>query len=124
MDDLEQLGIMPAEVEKYLLSLRSIFVHSLKNQPMNGLILDLNYLPTAPVNFKDAVIKWLISVNLDRLRTGDEPILTLDLVLRCPVWKLVNPPLRKINMKQESLLNGPKPPKIIGKSRSPGSINK
>lgn len=128
MNDLNQLGRLssdPQLVEQYFGKLKAIFVHTLESKPnTKGLVLDLNGLPTAPVNLKDVVIKWLISVNLDRLRDNKEPIITLELVLKCPVWKLVRPPFRYVQLKPEKLLNQSKPLKVIGQKRKLGTINK
>ena len=109
-DDLKKLGISfsnPALVEEYYARLAGIFVTGL-NEPKNGLILDLNSLPVAPFDFKMAVIKWLISVNLPRLEQGLEPILDFHLIRQCPVWRIIKIPLRRVQLTKEGLFNKPK----------------
>lgn len=125
-DQLKDLGISllePMLVEHYYKDLRGIFVHDLGKPDKQGLILDLDSLPAKPPGIKEAVIRWLIAVNLTRLKAGDEPIITLELVLKCPVWKIVRPPLKRLKLTKEKLFNQPVP-KTIGKKASPGSINK
>lgn len=110
-------------VEHFYESMRAIFVHDLEQPDSRGLLLDLNSLPTKPEGLKEAVIKWLISVNLTRIRGGEDPIVTLDLVLKCPVWKIVRPPLKRVKLTKEKLFNQPGV-KTIGQKQIPGSINK
>lgn len=124
--NLEDLGIRlmePMLVEHFYDSMRAIFVHDLGKPDSRGLLLDLDSLPTKPEGLKEAVIKWLISVNLTRIRGGEDPIITLDLVLKCPVWKIVRPPLKRVQLTKEKLFNKPGV-KTIGQKQIPGSINK
>lgn len=124
---LEDLGVRllePLLVEHYYKNFRGIFIHDMGKPDMRGMILDLDSLPTLPVGIKEAVIRWLISVNLTRLKNGEDPIITLQLVLKCPVWKIVPPPIKRITMKKEKLLNSPKAPSKIGNPSKLGSINK
>lgn len=123
---LEDLGIKllePELVEHYFTSLRSIFVHDIGKPNEQGLILDLDSLPQKPPGLKDAIIKWLISANLSRLKNGEDPIITLQLVMRCPVWKIVHPPLKRITLTKEKMFNKPTI-KTVGKKQVLGSINK
>jgi hypothetical protein len=125
-NQLEDLGISilePMLVEHFYTDQRAIFVHDLGKPDDRGLILDLDALPVKPPGIKEAVIRWLISVNLTRLRNGDEPIITLKLVLQCPVWKIVHPPLKRLTLTKEKLFNKPKVV-TLGKKTSVGSINK
>lgn len=125
-NQLEDLGIQflePLLVEHYYKDFRGVFVHDLGKAEDRGMFLDLDSLPSKPPGIKEAVIKWLIAVNLTRLRSGDEPIITLQLVLKCPVWKIISPPLRRIKLTKESMFNKPNI-KTLGKKANPGSINK
>lgn len=123
MNDKELGIIEPLLVEKFYKEQRAIFVHDLEKPDSKGLILDLDALPTKPAGLKEAVIRWLISVNLTRLRNDEEPLVTLSLVLKCPVWKIVNPPLKRITLTKEKMFNKPKV-KTLGQKASVGSINK
>lgn len=125
-NQLEDLGIKllePLLVEHYYKDLRGVFVHDLGKAEDRGMYLDLDSLPTKPAGLKEAVIKWLIAVNLTRLKGGEDPIITLQLVLKCPVWKIVQPPLKRIKMTKENLFNKPGV-KTLGQKSRPGSINK
>ena len=124
--NLEDLGIRllePMLVEHFYESMRAIFVHDLSQPDTKGLLLDLDSLPSKPEGLKEAVIKWLISVNLTRIKGGEDPIITLELVLKCPVWKIVRPPLKRVKLTKEQLFNKPGV-KTIGQKQIPGSINK
>lgn len=125
-NQLEDLGIKllePLLVEHYYKDLRGVFVHDLGKAEDRGMFLDLDSLPSKPEGIKEAVIKWLIAVNLTRLKGGEDPIITLQLVLKCPVWKIVQPPLKRIKLTKESLFNKPGV-KTLGQKSKPGSINK
>lgn len=104
---LKDLGVALGDVklvEEYYHKLKGVFVHSFSNST-RGVVLDLNSIPP---DYKTAVIKWIISVNLQRLQAQQEPIVTLDLVLKCPVWKVLRPPLQKLGLTQEQMFNSPK----------------
>lgn len=125
-DPLEDLGIKllePILVEHFYKDFRGIFVHDLGKAEDRGMILDLDALPSKPPGIKEAVIRWLIAVNLTRLKGGEEPIITLQLVLKCPVWKIVPPPLKRIKLTKDKIFNQPGV-KTLGKKSTPGSINK
>lgn len=110
-------------VDHYYNSLKGLFIHNLSLPNKSGLVLDLDSLPAKPPGLKQAVIRWLISVNLTRIKNGEEPIITIEVVLKCPVWKIVSPPIRRIKLTKEDLLNSPAP-KTINKKSKMGSINK
>lgn len=125
-NQLEDLGIKllePMLVEHYYSMVHGIFVHDLGQPDDRGMILDLDALPTKPPGIKEAVIRWLIAVNLTRLKGNEEPIITLKLVLQCPVWKIVRPPLKRLTLTKEKMFNKPGIT-TLGKKASMGSINK
>jgi hypothetical protein len=129
LDDLGISILEPMLVEHYYNDLKGVLVQDIMQPNARGMILDLNSLPTDPINIKEAVIRWLISVNLTRLNGGDEPIVTLDLLLKCPVWKVISPPLKYVTLTKDGMFQGamnkPKPGVIQPTSRPmPGSINK
>lgn len=125
-DELKKLGIAfqdPMLVEKYYQNLKGIFISGLSNPDIQGMFLDLNSLPAAPYNFKEIVIKWLVYVNLPRILKGQDPIISLGLVLQCPIWKVIKPPIQKITLTKEAMFGKPS---ILasGKKQKAGSINK
>lgn len=125
LKDLVVQFLEPMLVEHFYNKMKAIFVHDLGKPNMQGMILDLDSLPQKPEGLKEAVIKWLISVNLTRIKNDEEPIVTLEVVLKCPVWKIVRPPLKRLNLTKEQMFNKPTAStKIIGKKSSMGSINK
>jgi len=125
-DDLKKLGIIfqdPLIVEKYYQNLKGIFISGIGKPDMQGMFLDLNALPSVPFNFKEAVIKWLVYVNLTRILKGSDPIITLQLVLQCPVWKIIKPPIQRLTLTKENLFGKPA---ILahGQKKKPSGINK
>jgi hypothetical protein len=126
MNDIKNLGLVfanPDIVEEYYHKLKGIFLTSVQD-PKLGFILDISALPTSPLDIKSAVIKWLISVNLDRIKGHQEPIVDLQLVLKCPVWKIVKPPLRRLVLTPEKLFNSHSRAGNINKGPKVKGINK
>ena len=124
--DLDKVDLQitqPMLVEHFYAKLRGIFLHDLSQPTSTGMILDLDSLPSIPPGLKEAVIKWLVNVNLSRITRGDEPIVTLELALKCPVWKIVRPPLVKLKLSKEDVFNKPKV-KSIGQKAPVKNINK
>lgn len=77
--------------------------------PMVGntfMVLDLDSLPREPIPFKEVILRWLLECNEGRIRTGQEPIFTYALVLSCPLWKFIKPPLRPIGAHKTAVING------------------
>ena len=107
MNDIKNLGLIFGDsivIEDYYQKLKSIFIKQLSD-PTTGLFLDIGALPTSPLDIKSAVVKWLISVNLERIKQHQEPVFDLRLVLKCPVWNFVKPPLRRIQLTPEKMFN-------------------
>jgi hypothetical protein len=77
-----------------------------------------------PIPFKDIFIMWLIEINMPRIESGQPPIITYDLISRCPLWKIIRPPLKRLTMTREGLFSKTKTPANIGKKSKMGSINK
>jgi len=90
-----------------------------------GLILDLNSLPTYPYPFKELFIRWLISINRQRVERGAPIIITKEIVLKCPIWKIVKCPLKRVKLTKERMFNKPiATVGSIGSKPTMGSINK
>ena len=118
-------------------SYKGILLPSVDNQlSKNGLYLDLDSLPLEPIPFKELFIRWLISINKDRLARGQEIFVTRGIVLTCPLWRAIKCPLRSIKLTKEGMFNRPKVSTTsigsigstgsvgsIGSKRSSGSIN-
>lgn len=102
--------------------MRGMILASL-GQPMAGFVLDLDALPVRPVDLKAAVIMWLVKINLDRIKAGLDPIITYDLVMKCPVWQIVKPPITRVELTKDQLFNQPstKPQPSIGTKSTLGS---
>jgi len=104
---------------------RGMMVLSLKDQlGMRGLILDLDSLPSQPLPFKEIFIKWILKVNQPRIEAGEKPLVTVELALKCPLWKAIDPPFISVKLTKEAMFKKPKPTiRSIGSKPSMGSIN-
>lgn len=109
-------------IEEYYQKLKGIFLLP-GTFTSKGLILDLNSLPTEPVDLKTTFIKWMIEINKPRITKGEEPIMTLELALKCPIFRMIKPPLVKMKLTPEQVFNKPSI-KTIGQKSSAGSINR
>lgn len=89
-----------------------------------ALILDLDRLPKQPIPFKEIFIKWILKVNESRIIAGEEPLVTYELAMQCPLWKAIDPPFISVKLTKEAMFKKPKPTlKSIGSTPSMGSIN-
>jgi hypothetical protein len=120
-NDLKELWITNLYKSYWAILLPSIE----KQMTTSGLILDLDSLPNHPIPFKEFFIRWLISIQRDRIERGAGVIVTKEIVLACPLWKVVKCPLKRIKLTKEALFNRPTPSKkSIGTKGTQGSINK
>jgi len=87
---------------------RAILIPSMTKQLSTvGLILDLDTLPSKPYPFKELFIRWLISVNKPRLMKNEPIIITQSIIIKCPIWKIVKCPLKRITLTKEGTFNKP-----------------
>jgi hypothetical protein len=119
-DELQEAWI----TEEYK-SYRGILVPSLTKQLSTaGLILDLDSLPTKPYPFKELFIRWLISINKPRLMKKEPIIITQLIVMKCPLWRIVKCPLKRIDLTKEGVFNKPSVATTSFGPKGPvGSIN-
>ena len=106
-------------------SYKAILVPSVTKQLSTvGWLLDLNSLPTQPYPFKELFIRWLISINKDRINKGLPVIVTQQIVRMCPLWSIVRCPLKRIKLTKEGMFNKPHHSVVSIGSRPPArSIN-
>jgi hypothetical protein len=107
-------------------SYKGILLPSIKKQlSMSSLFLDLNSLPTKPYPFKELFIRWLISINKQRISRNEPIIVNKAIVLMCPLWRIVKCPLIKMELTKDGMFNKPKVVTgTIGTKSSVGTINK
>ena len=86
----------------------------------NGNFLDLTQIPK---DYKDAFIRWMIFINKPRIDKGLKPAMDIQLALKCPIWKLIKPPLVSIKLTKEEMFKSRKPIKSIGTSPTLKNIN-
>jgi len=119
-NDLKELWITNLYKSYWAILLPSIE----KQMTTSGLVLDLDSLPTQPIPFKELFIRWLISIQRDRIEKGAGVIVTKEIVLACPLWKVVKCPLKRVKLTKEALFNRPTTSKkSIGSKPSVRSIN-
>lgn len=70
-------------------------------------LIDISQLD---VQMRDVLMKWLLGVNRPRLQQGLPPMITFELVKRCPIWQFINIPYRDVALTKEAL-NAPKRPR-------------
>lgn len=75
---------------------KSLLVSGLENLGRRGIVLDLEALPSDPFPLKTIFLRWLVSVNRERIANLQEPVVTYELIMKCPLWKIVPAPLRRI----------------------------
>ena len=117
--------LQAAWITEQYASYKAILLPSMTKQLSTaGLILDLDSLPTRPYPFKQLFIKWLISINKDRLEKG-LPIFVNQVIVRtCPLWNIIKCPLKKITLTKEGVFNKPtKTVQTIGSKPTTRSIN-
>ena len=111
-------------------SYKGVLIPSISSQlSTQGYYLDLDSLPLKPLSFKDIFLRWLIFVNKARIQKGLEVVATRELVLQCPVWKLVKCPIKSLKLTKEGMFNKPSRTTTstvgtIGTVGTVGSINK
>lgn len=110
-------------------SYKAILIPSMSKQLSTvGVILDLDSLPTKPYPFKELFIRWLISINKERLANNQQVIINRAIILACPLWRIVKCPLRKMTLTKEGMFNRPTSSKgsigSIGSVGPIGSINR
>lgn len=92
--------------------------------PTEGLMLDLGAIPVYPPGLKDALFKWILKGNEERLLNGEDIIVSKTLVLSCPIWKLTPPPLRSVPLTKDALLKPFKVQPVINSGKGPATITK
>lgn len=111
-------------IEEYYRKLNGIFITEVLTSSHAGMILDVGSLPEKPYPFKEIFIKWLIEINLPRIESGNHPIISYEVIMRCPLWRVISPPLKRMTLTKEGMFGKPSIQGTIGKSAKIGSINK
>lgn len=110
-------------VSDYLQKNSAVLVPSINKSLTSFLLIDLQQLPTSPVNFAEILIRWIIAVNRKRIENDEQIIITFELIKRCPIWKIISMPVKSIKASPESF-NKTKSPIPSRKTNKIGSINK
>ena len=105
---------------KFMLD-RDEYVHELLNDKTSLVIPEINHsvmqigvidLTMLDPTIRIVFIKWILSVNKSRIQKGLKPVITLELIKRCPLWQFINIPYRNIDLNKETF-NSPKRPRSI-----------
>lgn len=99
---------------------------SLMILPVEGLLLDMTKIPSRPPGIKEALIKWIVKANEDRIAHGDKVLVTKALILACPLWKVIPIPFVNLEMTPEAMFDGALSQTPKGNFGKPakGSINR
>lgn len=108
------------ELADYYRTYSDILVAGVQELGREGIMMDLDSLPTEPYPLKKVFLMWLMAVNKDRFKRLLPPIITYELVMQCPLWKFMAPPFRRVPMTKDALLGL----KSINQKPSGGRINK
>lgn len=92
-----------AFIKNYLEQHTKVIIPYINHELMTISGLDMNALPTNPVNLKLIFMKWLLYVNRDRLRIGKDLHVSYELIKKCPLWSIFPMPFRQLKLTKESL---------------------
>ena len=112
-----------AFISSYLQKNRVLIVPKVDSSLKSILLINLQQLPRQPVNFAEILLRWLVFVNKSRLEKGEELLVTFDLLKECPIWKVIDMPIKALKLDKGSL-NKPRGPVPTRKASKIGSINK
>jgi hypothetical protein len=115
--------LQDAFITEYLQKNRVLLVPKVDSSLKSILLINLQQLPRQPVNFAEILLRWLVFVNKSRLEKGEEMIITLELLKKCPIWKVIDMPIKALKLDKGSL-NKPRGPVPTRKTSKIGSINK
>lgn len=110
-------------ISDYLQKNRGIIVPSVSRSLNSILFINLQQLPRTPVNFPEILLRWIIFVNRKRIENNEEIIITYEIIKSCPIWKVIEMPIKNLSLTKESL-NKSKGPVPSRKTNKIGSINK
>lgn len=110
-------------ISDYLQKNRGIIVPSVSRSLNSILFINLQQLPRQPINFPEILLRWIIFVNRKRIENGEEILITYEIIKSCPIWKVIEMPITRLNLTKESL-NKNKGPVPTRKTVKMGSINK
>ncbi len=109
-------------VNDYLARNTKVVIPYINHEAMTIYGVDLTALPTEPIDFRTAFVKWLIKINEPRLRVGKDLLITYDIVRRCPLWKVVPMPFRPISLTPEAVSEAVGKPAVLGSAAPRGTI--
>lgn len=112
-----------AFVSDYLQKNRALVIPSIDKSLKSILFINLQQLPRHPINFAEILLRWIIHVNRKRIENGEEILMTFDVIKQCPIWKVIDMPIKSLKLNRESL-NKPRGPTPARKASKMGSINK
>jgi hypothetical protein len=110
-------------ISEYLQKNSAILLPFVNKSLTSFFLIDLQQLPSSPINFAEILLRWIIAANKKRIENDEEIIITFDLIKRCPIWKVINMPVKSIKATPESF-NKSKSPVPSRKTNRIGSINK
>ncbi len=90
-------------LQEFLSNNRALVLSELDLELKTFSMIDLDSLPRQPIDFREILMRWVIAVNSKRLENGDNPIITFDIIKRCPIWKDFPLKLRKMPLNRQAI---------------------
>ena len=110
-------------INDYLQKNRGIVIPAVNKSLNSILFINLQQLPKTPINFPEILLRWIINLNKNRIEKNEEIIVTYELIKSCPIWKVIDMPIKSLKLTKESL-NKPRGLTPTRKTNKIGSINK
>lgn len=110
-------------INDYLQKNRGIIIPAVNKSLNSILFINLQQLPKTPINFPEILLRWIINLNKKRIEKNEEIIVTYELIKSCPIWKIIDMPIKSLKLTKESL-NKSRGLNPTRKTNKIGSINK
>lgn len=91
------------DFDKFVQENRSILIPRMNDRLRNLGLIDLTVLPE---DVTHALLDWVLKVNRRRIESGQDVLVTYDIIKQCPIWQVVEMPYRSMSAL------GVRPPKL------------
>ena len=119
IDQLKYMLDQDSYISELLHDKTSLVIPEINHSIMQIGILDLNALDP---NMRIIFVKWILGVNKSRIQKGLKPIITLDLIKRCPLWQFINIPYKNLDLTKEAFNSSKRNKAIFNRSNTKRNI--
>lgn len=81
--------------EDYVRDNRKIIIPFISHKFKTMGMIDLTYLPDEVIKI---LMQWILKVNRRRIESGQEMLVTYEIIKACPIWKAVKMPYRVMKL--------------------------